>query len=72
MMAHVQTVMLPRPWLAMQLLTVQEQVLTETEVIYQHHLYLVDSKAENGLRHLSTKQGAVFPREPENVIEAEE
>lgn len=71
-MAHIQTVMLPQPWLAVQLLTVQEQTLTETEVIYRHHLYLVDSKAKNGLRHLSTKQGAVFPRETGNVTEAQE
>lgn len=71
-MAHIQTVMLPQPWLAIQLLTVEERVSTETEVTCQHHLYLLDAKAENGLRHLSTRCGAVFPREPENVIEAGE
>lgn len=71
-MAHIQTVMLPNPWSVLQLLTVQELVQSETETICQHHLYLVDSMAENGLRHLSTRQGAVFPREPENQAEAEE
>lgn len=70
-MAHIQTIMLPSPWLAMQLLTIQQLVQTETEIIRQHHLYLVDNKAENGLRHLSTRQGAAFPREPATVIEAE-
>ncbi|WP_323015993.1 hypothetical protein [Devosia sp.] len=70
-MAHIQTVMLPKPWLVMQLLTVQELVKTDTETICQHHLYLVDRSAENGLRHLSTKQGVAFPREPATVIEAE-
>lgn len=70
-MAHIQTIMLPSPWLAMQLLTLQQLVQTETEIICQHHLYLVDNKAENGLRHLSTRQGAAFPREPATVIEAE-
>jgi|GEM_PF-2697680 len=71
-MAHIQTVMLPKPWFSMQLLTVQELVQTDTETMCQHHLYLVDNKAENGLRHLSTKQGAAFPREPATVIEAGE
>lgn len=71
-MAHIQTVMLPNPWLSMQLLTVQELVQTETEIICQHHLYLVDSRAETGLRHLSSRQGAAIPREPVTVIEADE
>ena len=70
-MAHIQTVMLPKPWFSMQLLTVQELVQTDTETMCQHHLYLVDNKAENGLRHLSTRQGAAFPREPAAVVEAE-
>ncbi len=70
-MAHIQTIMLPSPWLAMQLLTIQQLVQTATEIICQHHLYLVDNKAENGLRHLSTRQSAAFPREPATVIEAE-
>lgn len=71
-MAHIQTVMLPKPWHPVQLLTVRELVQTETETICQHHLYLVDSTAETGLRHLSTRRGAAFPREPEAAIEAGE
>lgn len=62
-MAKFQTIMLPKPWLAMQLLAVEERTVTETQIYYQHHLYLIDTNAENGLRHLDTRAGATFPRE---------
>ncbi len=71
-MAHIQTVTLPTPWFSMQLLTVREPVQIDIETMCQHHLYLVDSTAENGPRHFSTKQGAAFPPEPAPVIEADE